>query len=204
MDFLYRLRFDRPLADAALRSALAAALARHPLLASRVERLPGQPPRFVAPPGDVIAAAAFAGRCILPLAPDPNSDLPAVPAIDLASGPLVRLIPLRGPAHRDGFDLLAQFHHVGCDGLGALAFLADLLELLDAEATGRTPSLERLQPRRLRARGRYGLDAWRLFVSLPAQARGLEGIWKFLRHRPARLAGTDAAHHSTARPPRPR
>jgi hypothetical protein len=151
------------------------------------------------PRGDVISSARFVDRCILAVAPDQVGDLPAVPALNLASGPLVRIIPVGASSGAD-FDLLAHFHHVACDGLGALAFLADLLELLDAEATGREPSLEPLQPRRLRDRGRYGLDAWRLLTSLPAQARGLEGVWKFVRHRPARLAGGIAATDAFAKP----
>jgi hypothetical protein len=203
MDFLYRLRFDQPLADEdALRSALSAALARHPLLAARVEHRPGQPPRFVAPPGDVLSSGRFADCCILTMAPDATGELPAVPAIDLASGPLMRLIRLRplAGAGTDGCDLLAHFHHVACDGLGAIAFLADLLELLDAQTTGRQPSLEPLQPQRLHYRGRYGLDGRRLLASLPAQARGLEGVWKFVRHRPARLAGSAAVCDAIPRP----
>ena len=92
MDFHYRLRFDRPLAADALRSAVFAALARHPLLAARVDRRPGRPPRFIVPPADVIASARFADRCVVAVAADPAGDLPAVPALDLDSGPLVRLI----------------------------------------------------------------------------------------------------------------
>jgi hypothetical protein len=85
-------------------------------------------------------------------------------------------------------DVLAQFHHVACDGLGALAFLADFCVLLDAALRNAAADLAPPNPSTLRRRGRYGLDSWKLVRSLPAQARGLEGVWKFLRHRPARFA----------------
>jgi hypothetical protein len=195
MQFFYRLRFDGPIDPGQLRAAAAAALERHPLLAARIERRHGHRPRFAA------RAPEPGGRdCVLPLDVEPGDDLPAIPPLDERTGPLVRLVSV-GPTGEAGLhDVIAQFHHVACDGLGALAFLADLLEILDARLTGRPASLDALEPRLLSRRGRYGLDSWHLLASLPSQARGLEGVWKFMRHRPVRIAAPPGTAGLESRP----
>ena len=144
--------------------------------AARIDDRTGSPPRFM--PGDAPPVPT--------LATGPDDDLPPIPALDEASGPLARLFLVERSTGTS--DLLAQFHHVACDGLGALAFLADFCALLDAVLRNAAAGLAPPDPSTLRRRGRYGLDSWKLVRSLPAQSRGLEGVWKFLRHRPARLA----------------
>lgn len=180
LDFFYRLSFDGPPDRGAVATAAAEAFRRHPLLAARVEERAGLAPRFVAGAAPRVAALAAAA----------HDDLPPVSPLDPATGPLARLFVIERPTGPN--DILAQFHHVACDGLGALGFLADFCALLDATLRGAAPGVSAPDPRGLRSRGRYGLDAWRLLRSLPAQARGLEGVWKFLRHRPLRLAGDGA------------
>ena len=175
LEFFYRLSFDGPLDPGAVATAAAEAFRRHPLLAARIDDRTGSTPRFVpgdAPPVPMIEA-------------ETADDLPPIPALDEAKGPLARLFLVERPAGAS--DILAQFHHVACDGLGALAFLADVCALLDAALRDGAADLAPSDPRTLRRRGRYGLDSWKLVRSLPAQARGLEGVWKFLRHRPARF-----------------
>jgi hypothetical protein len=176
LEFFYRLSFDGPLDPRAVATAAAEAFRRHPLLAVHIDDRTGSTPRFVpgaAPPVPMIEAEAA-------------DDLPPIPALDEAKGPLARLFLVERPAGTS--DVLAQFHHVACDGLGALAFLADFCVLLDAALRNAAADLAPPNPSTLRRRGRYGLDSWKLVRSLPAQARGLEGVWKFLRHRPARFA----------------
>jgi hypothetical protein len=175
LEFFYRLSFDGPLDAAAVAAAAGESFRRHPLLAARVEEQPGRSLRFA-------PAAPFSPVAVI----DGGSELPPIPALDTARGPLARLLLVTradGPA-----DILAQFHHVACDGLGALAFLGDFCALLDAALRGDRPPPNTADPRLLRGRGRYGLDCQKLLRSLPAQARGLEGVWKFLAHRPVRLA----------------
>jgi len=179
MEFFFRFAFDGPLDGGAVAEAADVAFRRHPLLASRVEDTPGRTPRFVAdqpPPVQRLAA-----RSAL--------DLPPIPPLDTATGPLARLFVVDRP---DGtHDILAQFHHVACDGLGALAFLAEWCAALDARLRGAAPDAgdgDAPEANLLRRRGRYGLDGWKLLAMLPAQARGLEGVWKFARHRPVGLA----------------
>lgn len=175
MEFFYRLTFDGPLDAAAIAAAAGESFRRHPLLAARVEQRPGRLPRFV---------AAEPAQFVVVM--DGAAELPPIPALDIAHGPLARLLLVKRP---DGMaDIIGQFHHVACDGLGALAFLGDFCALLDAKLRNDRPPPATTDPFRLRGRGRYGLDSWKLVRSLPAQARGLEGVWKFLMHRPVRLA----------------
>lgn len=179
LEFFYRLTFDGPLDRAAVEAAAGESFQRHPLLAARIDERPGRTPRFV---------AAGAGSTVVAI--DGTDGLPPIPALDSARGPLARLLLVERP---DGAaDIIAQFHHAACDGLGALAFLGDFCALLDAVLHGDRLPADRGDPLLLRGRGRYGLDSWKLLRSLPAQARGLEGVWKFLRNRPVRLAAFNA------------
>jgi len=186
MEFFYRLRFDGPLDLAAIRDAAERTVARHPLLGSRVERGRAARPRFVP-----LDQGRIAAEVVQPATVADCDGLPRIPPLELATGPLVRVVPVLDPSTGSGpagpLEILVQFHHVACDGLGALAFLSDLLEMVAGIASDRPPDLEPLDPKRLAHRGRYGLDAWKLLRSLPAQARGLEGVWKFIRHRPGRF-----------------
>jgi hypothetical protein len=186
MEFFYRLRFDGPLDPGSVKDAAARAVARHPLLGSRIEWGRAARPRFLPLEQRRIAAEIIQTATVAEC-----ESLPRIPPLDLSAGPLVRIVAVAGP-QIDGSpsgprELIAQFHHVACDGLGALAFLADLLELIASNLLDRAPDLEPIDPSRLARRGRYGLDAWKLLRSLPAQARGLEGVWKFIRHRPGRF-----------------
>lgn len=181
LDFCYRLSFDGPLDHAAVAAAAGEAFRRHPLLAARVDDRPRLRPRFTPAQAPSVTTHAACG----------GDDLPSLPVLEPAVGPLARLCIIERPGGTS--DLLAHFHHVACDGLGALAFLADVCTCLDAVLRNATPGGEAPDPRGLRSRGRYGLDSWKLLRSLPAQARGLEGVWKFLRHRPAQVACDGAA-----------
>lgn len=175
MEFFYRLTFDGPLDPGAVATAAREAFRRHPLLAACIDERPGRTPRFV-----------VAGPAEPVIVIDGSAGLPPIPALDTARGPLARLLIVE---RADGqADILAQFHHVACDGLGALAFLGDFSAILDATLRGDRLPADTANPLLLRGRGRYGLDSWKLVRSLPSQARGLEGVWKFLTHRPVRLA----------------
>ncbi|MEI6240187.1 MAG: hypothetical protein WCR51_07345 [Planctomycetia bacterium] len=175
LEFFYRLTFDGPLDRAAVAAAAGESLRRHPLLAARIEERPGRTPRFV-----------MAGAVDSVVVVDGAAGLPPIPALDTARGPLARLLLVERP---DGTaDILAQFHHAACDGLGALAFLGDFCGILAATLRGDRLPADTGDPLLLRGRGRYGLDSASLLRSLPDQARGLEGVWKFLMNRPMRLA----------------
>jgi len=206
MEFLIRLRFDGPLDLEALRVAAGRALDRHPILSSRIDR--GSQCRPTACPRFVFSVPAASGPTQTDLiSTDPRSTshpvvrlvrlngtddpdgYPECAALDSDSGPLVQLMAVIPDANRlpSHFDLIAQFHHAACDGVGAIDFLEDLLEILAAGSTVRPTHLKPLVPEQLSHRGRYQLTALRLLASLPQQARGLEGVWQFLTNRPVRL-----------------
>ena len=81
---------------------------------------------------------------------------------------------------RDRTDVTVQLHHVACDGMATVGFVAELLHGY-AERIGVTglPPLPPSRPEKLRGRGRFGLNAWRLLRILGRQAVGLIGVWKF-------------------------
>ena len=83
-------------------------------------------------------------------------------------------------------DLVAQFHHASCDGLGAMAFLEDLLVAyaLSCGAGRDGTSLRMLDDERLVTRARFGLTAWSLVKLLPRQLVGLLGVRQFLARTP--------------------
>lgn len=175
LEFFYRLTFDGSLDRDAIAAAAGESFRRHPLLAARIDERPGRTPRFV---------EFGAGPAVIVI--DGTRGLPPIPALDTARGPLTRLLVVE---RADGAtDILAQFHHAACDGLGALAFLGDFCAILDATLRDDRLPADTGDPLLLRGRSRYGLDSWKLLRSLPAQARGLEGVWKFLRNRPVQLA----------------
>lgn len=194
MDFFFRLRFHGSLEldlDA-LQEALDAAVRRHPLLAARIDSHRTTGPRFTISAGGPIRLQTA------PPLSDPDA-FPAFAAIDPARGPLLRFVIVgtvtaaTDPNTTNRFDMIAQFHHAACDGLGAVAFLNDFLKLLAARLTALDPQLDPLNPLQLRGRGRYGLKLWSFVTSLHRQARGLEGVWKFLKNKPVRLGAVGAA-----------
>ena len=193
MDFFFRLRFHGSLEldlDA-LQEALDAAVRRHPLLAARIDSHRTTGPRFTISAGGPIRLQTA------PPLSDPDA-FPAFAAIDPARGPLLRFVIVgtvtaaTDPDTTNRFDMIAQFHHAACDGLGAVAFLNDFLKLLAARLTALDPQLDPLNPLQLRGRGRYGLKLWSFVTSLHRQARGLEGVWKFLTNKPVRLESVGA------------
>ena len=123
MEFFYRLRFDGPLDPGSVKDAATRAVARHPLLGSRIEWGRAARPRFLPLEQRRIAAEIIQTATVAEC-----ESLPRIPPLDLSSGPLVRVVAVAGP-QIDGSpsgprELIAQFHHVACDGLGALAACA--------------------------------------------------------------------------------
>ena len=105
---------------AALRQALDAVQARHPLL--RVGIAPGSPPRY-----------RYTTRPIelrvVPRADDETwrteVDRERETPMDAASGPLVRVVLVWSPERSE---ILATSHHVMSDGMTAIYFMRDLLD----------------------------------------------------------------------------
>lgn len=187
MEFFLLLSFTGTIPRQGLEQVAETLLDRHPFLASEGVARGGGRPAFRGPDRRTDTAGDRTARVVTAEAGD-LEQFPAPPPLDPAAGPLVRLT-LR--TDTDRCQILAQFHHVATDGLGAVQFLDDLLELLDAEIVGRSPRLRSLDAERLAHRGRYGMSAWRLIRELPRQAVGLAGVRQFLRNRPLPSADVD-------------
>jgi len=175
MNFFIRLRFSGRFDRPALKSALATAVARHPLLAACVRQRGRQ--RF-----DWVAAEP----------PEPRldwsngsstDDYPHCPGIDLRTEPGLRLRVLET---EEATDLLLQFHHCCCDGLAAYAFVGDLLVAYDLAHGGgsKRAKLRPLDQERLRQRGTFGLTPGKFLRMAHQQVTGLLGVWNFFTHAP--------------------
>lgn len=162
----------------ALRHALAAVQARHPLL--RVGVAPGPPPCYVGTMRPIdLRVVARAGDETWRAEVDRERET----AMDVVSGPLVRVVLVHA-AERS--EVLATSHHVMSDGMTAIYFMRDLLDAAGRWLAGHDHHLAPLP-------ARPGVDAllspavrgWRgLRRALPY---GLRQIATLLR-RPQKLA----------------
>jgi hypothetical protein len=177
------LRFGGVLREGPLREALAVALQRHPIFSWRVDSS-GRRPCWVAAStptgpyfdwGDARSAPSH----------------PRGERIDLASEGGLRLWVRAGA---DGSELLIQFHHACCDGIGALQFVEDLLIAYAGQTlpAGHRLELRRVDPSELRYRGafgrpdRVGPSSWRVKIQVAKE-------WaKLLWHEPAVVAAADS------------
>ncbi len=174
MNCFLRLRFRGGLDRPALEAAAQASLARHPLL-SAVVRPAGRNRWQWAPVAVALPAVRWLDRPV-------GEGLPRVGPIDIRQESGLRVWAV---GDRDRTDVTVQLHHVACDGMATLGFVAELLHGY-AERIGVTglPPLPPSRPEKLRGRGRFGLNAWRLLRILGRQAVGLIGVWNFAAHRP--------------------
>ncbi|MCA9119799.1 MAG: chromosome condensation protein [Planctomycetaceae bacterium] len=170
-----RLRFSGQLRREDFERAAAQAATRHPMLLAGIEpsarRLiwqmnRGQTPSIewrVAPVTDVFPTAGY---------------------LELEQGGL-RLIVIEGEG---ASELLVQFHHACCDGLGIFQFIHDLLVIysqLQGVAIAR--ALPTYEPDKLRGRGTFGLT-WRKALAMTRkQSVGLLGVRQFLARSPTPL-----------------
>jgi hypothetical protein len=185
MTFFLRLELRGQYDPAILTSALTAALARHPLLASLLADGGGGGLQWVAGPG-VPPPVSFAGAgCEL--------DFPEGRQIDLR-----RKIGVRVWVRSDGADewaLWVQFHHACCDGLGAMQFVGDVLAAYASagQKTASGSSRPVLDPERLRRRADFRLISFRTLLRLPQEFLGFLGVIEFFSHRPPGLTAANAS-----------
>jgi hypothetical protein len=181
MQFIFRLRFRGRLDAQAFAAATEVAVARHRLLGAVVRPTGVDDWEWVddgAPP--VVPRWCDGG---------PQA-VWQPPPLDLHIRP--GLQPSIFPAS-ETTDLLLQFHHSACDGLGALAFLRDvLLEYAGRSqpATWRPGDLPPLDPERLRQRASFGMDAAQQEATLAQQLEVLAGLQEIF-DRPATPAVPD-------------
>ena len=98
--------------------------------------------------------------------------------------------------------MVAQFHHACCDGLGAVAFIEDLLVAyaMAMKTSANGPSLCPIEFERLRGPARFGWSAWSLLKLLPRQLVGLAGVRQFFGHAPSPAVPSSAGQDAAALP----
>ena len=147
MHFYFRLVLQGNVRRQLFERSLAEAIGRHPLLRARIR------PRFSRSP-----AWEHHGDVFLREASYDFSDLSEVqqsPPIDLTSESGLRTWLFSGPAETE---LLFEFHHSCCDGLGALAFLEDVLVVYDRNVIGTAPGEDVVHKSQLSSRAKIPLS----------------------------------------------
>lgn len=175
MQFFSRLRFRGRLRQSWLDEALHIAQLRHPLLTAIVD--------------DADADSPCWRPCLDPLAPaqwieeEPAAAYPPARFLDIRQNPGLRVVAIAGSS---ASDIILQFHHTACDGLGAYDFATDLLTAYANLASGanRYP-LKPLDVDRLRTRGTLTLAGWQLFRWSMRRLPNLHSLWRFFRRRPS-------------------
>jgi len=182
-----RMRFVGRLGKDALEPAVQRAIARHPMLAARVD--PNQSKlRWQLDPEPT--------QSITWQEADISDEFPTASSLQLDQGGLRLQVRL----YRDLSDLLLHFHHAAVDGLGISQFIHDFM-LFYSEQKGvshRKRALRQYETSRLKQRGTMGLTWGKLVSMIPKQAIGLAGVRQFLMRKPVPLvphkrASADAA-----------
>ncbi|MGE5297088.1 MAG: hypothetical protein ACM3VT_19870 [Solirubrobacterales bacterium] len=173
-----RLRFTGQLDRAAFEAAVCKVLRRHPLLSAKVRMRARRHLEWILEkdPRPIISWRSG------PL----GGPFPPATSIDLS-----REIGIRFNIISDGraCDLIIQWHHACCDGVGIVAF-ADELLIAYTLALGSAPDglqLPPLEPERLASRNKFGLTPGKLIRMLPGHLMNLPGVAGFLLREPAPL-----------------
>lgn len=174
--FPIELAFSGELDRGALESALAAVLARHPLLTARIDENQGGCPNWIA--GDAPQI-------------DWGDDSPESPSgpigrqIDLTTSPGLRVFVRTG---RGTSYLRCEFHHACCDGRGGCQFLEEVLIAYHAARESQPVVLPPLDPLRLRARGEFGVPTPTLWTRFRERCRRIRFWIPLLVREPQPLA----------------
>lgn len=182
MSFYVRLRFAGQIEREPFQRALKTAVNRHALLAARLQTRPGMGLCWN-DVGDVEPVIRWIEKA-------DDTSYPAVFPLDLQTSTGLGTSIL---SNDKSSDIVFQFHHACCDGLGAFGFINDVL-IAYANEQGDEPdrfALKPLEPQHLDLRRRLDLSWSRIIKMLPKQAVGLLGIRQFLMRRPTSLSGRD-------------
>ena len=171
MHFYFRMELRGHLQPEALKQALTESIERHPLLRAKVRPRLGR--ASVWEPSD--------GVCIRPCRQG-FADLSQVlqaPHIDLTSESGLRTWLFAEPSKAE---LLFQFHHSCCDGLGALIFLEDLLVTYHRISAGEKATDVSVRSLGLKSRGVIPLTAVQAVRKIPLD---ILDFFRILLRRPA-------------------
>jgi hypothetical protein len=183
-DFFVRLRFAGVVERPSLEVAAETALQRHPLLRALVREPRPCRPEWV--------PAAQPQPPIVWHAGEMPAVSPARLHIDLRRQIGVRIHVIKRGQQTE---MLLQFHHACCDGLGAMRFVEDLLGAYHNRVSpgGERMSLRPLDPQRLRRRGTFGMTPLRYLLRPHAELLGLLGSAEYFLRRPVPLATSNAS-----------
>lgn len=177
MTFTVRMKLSGQFDVEAFRRAVRLAIARHPLLASRVVPQ-GRETHWVAGEPELQLDIASLAHGL---------SFPRQEKIDLSRENGVRLW-VRTSANET--QVRAQFHHAATDGIGAYHFLEDVLCAYDAVVRGEETvrAWRPISVDKLPQRARFGLTWWHVLLRLPQELWGVVvGLAMFLLPRPAAL-----------------
>jgi NRPS condensation-like uncharacterized protein len=174
IEFFLRLRFSGRLERNTLERALQTALARHPLLTAVVKHTAKRRWHWISSKGPPLAINWLPGPT--------HDDLPVTQPINIHRQPGLRVTVVE---HEDHADIVLQFHHTVCDGLGASDFTGDVLtayaNLVNSDAQRR---FKRLDPTRMETRETLELSGWQLFRWLLRHAVDVRRIRRFYKRKP--------------------
>ncbi|MGL4942298.1 MAG: condensation domain-containing protein [Thermoguttaceae bacterium] len=98
----------------------------------------------------------------------------------------------------DETDIVTEFHHAACDGVGIYQFLEDLFFAYENDSPTTTSDVNKIV-NILSRRNRFAATWWRWWGSLPSQTWGLLRAWTFLVNRVQPIVAPNAnANTSTA------
>lgn len=178
MHFFARFRFKGGLESALLEQALDITLKRHPLLTAIIERR-GRGRHQWRKAQDAAAKIVFLNE-------EPTDLFPPLTNFDIRNETGFRLTVVQGESDTD---LIFQFHHCCCDGIGALQVIGDLLVAYDSLRNNIDPgkALRAIDPHRLRHRSKFGISGWGWLRIAHKQAIGLGGVMQFIMNQPKAL-----------------
>lgn len=188
MNCFARIRFQGRLDRAALESAMAVAVSRHPLLAAVVRRS-GTQEFWVA--ADQPPALQWRDTPLV-------ESFPPLAPLDVRVEPGLRVVSCEDG---ENTDLIIQAHHACCDGLGVLRFTEDLLVSCALAGEGASKSVLRtLCPERLLDRGKFDEAAGKLLQTMSREAVRLLGVSQFRRRAPEPLVPHEARPDDSSPP----
>lgn len=171
-----RLHFTGQLDRAAFETAAREALKRHPLFRAKA-RMRGRTHLEWLIQDDPQPIITWQSGAM-------GGPFPAVTSVDL-----FREVGIRFHVVSDGraSDLILQFHHACCDGIGILAFIDELLIAYTLAVSGASDGLRLppLDPERLASRDKFGLTFGKMIRMAPGLALNLPGAAKFLLRSPS-------------------
>lgn len=170
-----RLCFSGQLEQSAFEAAVRAVLPRHPLLCATIEEHGWQKYRWrIAEPEPEILWFE-----------DSHETTPQLSRIDLSVRQGVRFVVHSGA---DRSDVLIQFHHACCDGIGIFQVARELMYVYAAEWLGETsPAFPVLDPELLYHRESTGLSFGAFLRLAVQQVARLPSVWDFFTRTPSQL-----------------